>query len=186
MRGEIQEHLRQFDDAVSEAEGLMNGLDEAALNWSPSPEKWSVAQCLDHLTITARRYAEAIEPVVAAAPKDSPDKPAKRGWLASWFIRSLEPPVRFRAKAPQPFRPQTTVSRDALIRDYGETHRRLREQIEASNGVDLSGVKVVSPVAGWIKLRLGDCYAVICAHERRHLWQASEVRSAEGFPAAQT
>ena len=34
-----------------------------------------------------------------------------------------------------------------------------------------------------IKLSLGQSFALMTAHERRHLWQAAQVREAAGFPA---
>jgi hypothetical protein len=38
------------------ARELVNGLSEAQLNWRPAPEKWSIAQCLDHLTVASSKF----------------------------------------------------------------------------------------------------------------------------------
>ena len=106
------------------------------------------------------------------------DGPPKRGLMAKLFIRVLEPPVRFRAKAPQPFRPRSEISKDEALAEYDASHQALRELIEKSDGLDLGRTRLTSPAASWMKLRLGECYAILAAHERRHLWQMEQVLSA--------
>jgi hypothetical protein len=41
---------------------------------------------------------------------------------------------------------------------------------------------MVSPVARWLRMPLGSGFAMMLAHERRHLAQARRVLSTEGFP----
>ena len=180
MNAEINDHLQQFDDAVRRAHALTADLDDASVNWREAPEKWSVAQCLDHLSVTARRYAESIEPVVEEARRNgvTGDGPPRRGLLGKLFIRILEPPVKFRAKAPQPFTPRSEISKVDVLDEYDASHRALRALIEKSDGLDLGQVRLASPAASWMKLRLGECYAILTAHERRHLWQVEQILSA--------
>jgi hypothetical protein len=41
---------------------------------------------------------------------------------------------------------------------------------------------VKSPAVSWIRLPLGSGFALMVAHERRHLWQARNVINETGFP----
>ncbi len=188
MNSEIREHLRQLDRTMAEAESLAAGLEEEALNWRAAPERWSVAQCLDHLNVTARKYIGSLGPAIEAARRDGilGEQPPRRGWLVRGFLWSLEPPGRFKLKAPRPFLPRDSVAPDDLMGEYRESHRELRGLIESADGIDLGEVKIASPVADWIKFGLGECFAVICTHERRHVWQARQVTQATGFPASRT
>ena len=43
------------------------------------------------------------------------------------------------------------------------------------NGLDITGVKVRSPFARWLRYTLYEWLLVLLAHERRHLWQAERV-----------
>lgn len=72
--------------------------------------------------------------------------------------------------------PAATISHFFAIQD------ELRKRISASNDVDLRRVKVPSPVVSWVRYLLGFAFHCLLAHERRHLWQARQVRGAEGFP----
>ena len=38
------------------ARRLFSELSEAQLNWKPAPEKWSIAQCLEHLAVTSSKF----------------------------------------------------------------------------------------------------------------------------------
>jgi hypothetical protein len=55
------------------------------------------------------------------------------------------------------------------------------EVIAKANGLDLARIKVPSP-AGPFKFGLGQRIALLAAHDRRHLWQAWQVRKNRAFP----
>jgi hypothetical protein len=50
------------------------------------------------------------------------------------------------------------------------------KRLEAANGLDLGRVKFVSPLASVLKMNLLAPFAVIAAHQRRHLWQGWRTR----------
>ena len=49
---------------------------------------------------------------------------------------------------------------------------------------DLSKARVQSPASRWIRLDLGAGFALMAAHERRHLWQARRLTERPDFPKA--
>jgi len=56
------------------------------------------------------------------------------------------------------------------------------DRLHQANGLDLARARMVSPVLRWLRMPLGSGFAMMLAHERRHLAQARRVLSAEGFP----
>ena len=56
-----------------------------------------------------------------------------------------------------------------------ELRGRLRERLEAADGLDLGRVRVRSPFIPLLSVDLGSAFALVAVHERRHLWQARQV-----------
>jgi hypothetical protein len=56
--------------------------------------------------------------------------------------------------------------------------------MRATEGADLRGLKVTSPVSPVATYSLLDAYRILVAHERKHFEQARRVMQTEGFPAA--
>lgn len=57
---------------------------------------WSVAECLDHLSSTNRVYLHAMkEPAIRAREQGRFRRGvAAPGFVARWFVRTMEPPVK--------------------------------------------------------------------------------------------
>ena len=54
VRLSLAEVLDEADAIAADANTLFGHLNAQQINWKPSTDQWSVAQCLEHL-ITARR-----------------------------------------------------------------------------------------------------------------------------------
>ena len=57
----VTETRKNNDDAKR----LAAKLSEQQLNWKPSPDKWSIAQCLDHLAVTSSEFDSLFTDAVA-------------------------------------------------------------------------------------------------------------------------
>jgi hypothetical protein len=83
------------------------------------------------------------------------------------------------------FRPdERTLSAGPVLLELSAARDRLLERTCAAAGLDLRRAVVVSPVTRLFRLPLGGYLAFLAAHDRRHLWQARQVRAAPGFGAA--
>ena len=71
----------------------------------------------------------------------------------------------------------------ALIAEFRAARAELRERLARAEGIDWGRAKVVSPASRFFRLPFGAYVAFLLAHDRRHLWQAREVRNQPGFPA---
>ena len=58
------------------------------------------------------------------------------------------------------------------------------DRLRQANGVDLAKARVQSPANRWMRLDLGAGFALMTAHERRHLWQARQLTERPDFPKA--
>jgi len=108
--------------------------------------------------------------------------PFKYWWIARMFVRSLEPPPRFRAKSPNGFHPPAGRTRREIMAAFRAYQVQYIDRLRQANGLDLARARARSPVATWLQMPLGTGFAAMTAHERRHLWQARQVMQAPGFP----
>ncbi len=181
----LDEYRRQFEAGRDDARQLIAGLDREQLNWSPAPGKWSIAQCLVHLNSVDRAYVRRLERGIEEARERGRTGVGKirYGLLERWLIRSMEPPPRRRFPAPRPVVPAADHDPEA-VEKFLATQDRLIELLQLANGVDVVRTKIVSPLSKLLKLRLGAAFAFLAAHDRRHLWQARQVRQHADFPPA--
>lgn len=176
---ELADDLRQLEEIRARAETLTAPLSEEAFRQAPPGGGWSVGLCLDHLNVTYRKYLEAIPVAIEKGRARGLRGPGevRRGWLGGPFIRSLEPPVKTRFKAPKAFRPQAdaVMVKSEVMEDFREQRRRLEACFEQSADLDLWRIKLSSPALPILRFSLGEVYQIMLAHDRRHLWQAERV-----------
>jgi hypothetical protein len=171
-----------FDAAERDARALVDGLTEEFATWRADAVSWSVAECLDHLAIANRVYLRAMQPVAERAFTQGlrRRRPAQPGVIGSWFVRTLEPPVkpRFKGKAPESIRPRRDPSLGDAISQFLASQDEVRAFLRRYAEIDLAGVRFPNPFIRGVRFSLATGLHVIAAHERRHLWQAWRVRQA--------
>jgi hypothetical protein len=175
---------RQFEQVSAEADALAAPLRDDQFNWRPAPDAWSVAECLDHLNAAARAYLPKLDEGIAAALRcrARAGAPFKPSWAARLLLRTSEPSSRIRLRSPQMFQPAPGGSRVDVVTALGVNQARFIDCLLRANGLDLSRARVISPVSKWLRFSLGTVFAVIAAHERRHLSQARRIIALPGFP----
>lgn len=175
----------EFDAALQDAEELVRNLSQEQFNWRPEPGKWSIGECLDHLAITDRLLAARLTAAIERGHKEKrlATGPFQYSFLQSYFLRSTEPPPKLRFPAPRAFAPVAGLYEPAItMEEFRTGNRQLANLSREAKGLDLVRVKVASPAVGFWKWSIGIVLPLSVAHERRHLYQARQVRSASGFP----
>jgi hypothetical protein len=185
LAADLADCLRQLDAVDADAASLLNGLTEVQFHWSPAESRWSIAQCLVHLAIIGGKYLPLLDETIENARADRllSRGPFRYGFIERWFVRSTEPPPGIRLRTPPAARPPDDQPLPGVIANFLTTQDEIRKRIRAANGVDLARAKVTSPFIRPLKMGLGPCFEFLAAHERRHLWQAWQVRNDEGFPS---
>jgi len=180
---ELRDVHEQIEDVRGQLQKLMFGVDEAAFLWRPGPRRWSISECLVHLNMTAALYAPAIDQAIAAGQSTPAEEELPlRGFLGSWMLNALEPPVTRRFKAPGAFAPDEPKPLDEVVLEFLRRQDEVQQRLVAARDLDLWRTKVKSPAVPLLKFSLGETFAIIAAHERRHLAQAEEVKNAPDFP----
>jgi hypothetical protein len=156
----------------------------AQLTWKPSPDKWSIGQCLEHLAQSNEVYLPPIARALEGRTP-SPVDTVTPGWFGRWFIRAyIEPsPQTKRARAPRKSNPGPSVDPKILDR-FLRSNEATRDLIRRASAYDVNRVRFVNPFVPVIRFTVGTGLTIIPAHERRHLLQAERVRQTPGFPGA--
>ncbi len=182
---ELEELRQQFNAIKDDAQQLIAPLNDAQFNWTSQPGVWSVAECFEHLNITGNLYLPMIDQEVQRGREKKlfGSEPFRYGWFNNWFVRSLEPPVKTKFKAPKAFVPKPDRLLDSTISEFLQVQEEFQRRLIDANGLDLRRIKVQSPTTKLIRLSLGRAFQMVAAHERRHLWQARQVMAHANFPA---
>jgi hypothetical protein len=171
-----------YDAAERDARAVTDGLTEALGTWRAEPLSWSVAECLDHLAVASRVYIAAMEPSAADALANGRRRqgPAMPGVIGRWFVRTFEPPVkpRFKIKAPRKIRPRVSPPLADAAAAFLASQTELQRFLRTYAAIDLAGVHFPNPFIKGVRLSLATGLHVLAAHNRRHLWQAWNVRRA--------
>jgi DinB superfamily len=175
--------LRRLEESDREAQALIADLDEDGFNWRPAEHSWSVAQCLDHLNVANRVYLEPIRTALELAHERNASRrgPIKPGVLGRWFVRSLEPPPRRRLPRPRKITPAERKSRAEVGEEWTRVQAAIREVVRGAAPWDLNASRFVNPFIPLVRFSVGTGFLVIDAHDRRHVWQAQQVRGNPRF-----
>jgi uncharacterized damage-inducible protein DinB len=178
------EDISAIDESLeavrTDASALVAGLSEEAGTQRPAPGVWSIAECLSHLAVFNRLYLTAMREAAARARKRGQFRRglAAPGFVGRWFVRWAEPPVTgMKAKAPKQIRPEPGPSLAEAYSYFQTSHTAVMEFLTANADLDLQGTSFGNPLVSVIRMRLVTGLLIIAAHERRHLWQARQVRA---------
>ena len=136
---------------------------------------WSVAECLEHLNISADSYFAVWPQAIAQAGEwkeaGEPYKIGCRGRLLAWV---LEPPARFKTKTQKWFEPSRSLEVGPVLEGFIDRQQKIIGVLRSCRGRAVDEVKIVSPVDSRIRYSVWSSFVITAAHERRHLWQAEQ------------
>jgi DinB superfamily len=184
LHAELSEYRRQLRDARADAEMLVDGLTDAQFNWSPAPGRWSIAECLDHLN-SGWKVLPKLDYKIASASEQGVrgEGPYRHPFLGRLYIRFMEPPPKIRVSAPKAYVPKPDQPLAEVAPRFLELQDEIIRRVIAADGLDLGEIRMSSPISRRFRMSLGQWFAFLAAHERRHLWQAWQVRKHPEFPA---
>jgi DinB superfamily len=147
--------------------------------WTPriDPDRWSVAECVEHLNLTSRAYLPVIRGALEEGRRLGGGAPGRYrrdpvGWLL-W--RTMGPPVRLRMKTPAAFVPVPTESAEELVAEFDRLQAELIELTGAADGLPLRRLRVTSPFDARASYNLFSALSILPRHQHRHLWQAERL-----------
>lgn len=182
---ELREYERQFQAIKADAAGLVAGLDEEAFNWRPAPNRWSVAECIVHMTATGDLILPPlVRHIERARERGKVARGAFRRTLFSRvFLSFMEPPYKVKIPGPRTLLPEQQRHRLDAVDEFIALQDRIIAAMAGADGLDLGGMKMNSPFPRPVRITLAEWFLFLAAHERRHLWQAENVRREMDAPA---
>jgi hypothetical protein len=181
---EVEQFRQQFDDLSQSADRLVEALSDPQFEWQPAPGRWSIAQCIEHLNTTARLYLPQLDEAIANAIRRGTygEGPYSYNIFGRFLTALMEPPPRIRVASPPAFHPPPTRPRGEVMAAFRAYQVQFVDRLRQANGLDLARATVRSPMYSWLRFSLGSGFALMLAHERRHLWQARQIVADPAFP----
>lgn len=175
---ELEKVRREIEAINAEAKALCEGLGEEELAWRPGRKRWSIAENFVHLRTTTETFLPNVDRGIEEAKRRKlhGDGPFRLGLLGRFYVWYVEPPPVIRLPTPKPLRPLLAGPATEALPQFLESQQWMVERLETANGLDLVRARVVSPLASFIRMNLLAFFCVFTGHERRHLWQAGNVR----------
>ena len=179
-KAELTEAERKFavDHLTKTKNDLLNavqGLSEAQLNFKTAPDRWSVLECVQHITLSSAGIF-GFEQQTLQAPNDSNFKPTVTD---EQFIAMIQDRSH-KAQAAEPFKPVNAPyktfdetlkvfngARDSLITYVQTTHDDMRAHIAQLPFAKVDAYQII---------------LLISAHTNRHTQQLNEVKADPNFP----
>jgi hypothetical protein len=183
VNSEIEQLRQQFEDIKKDALQLSASLNDAQFNWTSSPQRWSMSECLAHLNVVDGLDLPLIERAIqhGGAAGWTGNGPFRYGWLSRKFVSLSESPARLKMRAPKVYLPPSAEPKEKVVSEFLSIHDNLLQLVAQSDGLDLARIRVPSPFP-LVTFSLGQRFLLLAAHDRRHLRQAWEVRKNSGFP----
>lgn len=176
----LNELRQQVDVLLSTAKEKLLTAKEEDLLRQPAPDKWSAAQCLDHLNAYARFYIPRIEKGIQGKLSGSlPPAPSpvfKSGWLGNYFTNMMRPKADghpgMKMQSPKGYRPLADLDAKLVVNEFIDWQERAKQLLEQAKLVNLESIKIPTTLGSWLKFSLGDTFRFVIAHEQRHMAQA--------------
>lgn len=162
---------------VTEVEEQFLPLDEAVLRHRPAQAQWNALDCLEHLSLTYDHYLPRIKAAIQQATPQSAREEYKSGWLGRQAIQAMQPreggTISFKMKAFARIVPRTDdYPAEEILRRFIAHQESFEQLAQEARTVSLNKVRVITLAGPLVRLRLGDCFRFLLAHDQRHLLQA--------------
>jgi hypothetical protein len=145
---------------------------------SPSLGKWSVAQLLQHLNGYGDYYLPLLEKEMLSS-----NKPAraefKPGWLGNYFTNLMLPgkdgKIGKKMQAPKNRRPPAHLDQKEVLSVFLVQQQQLLDLLEKAKYKNIGAIRIPISLSRFIKLKAGDTFRFLVAHQQRHFYQIKNV-----------
>lgn len=167
--------LQYLESTKKNIQEATKGLSEAQWNFKPGPDRWSVAQVMEHIAAAEDFLRGLIQEQVMKAPAD-PSRDLKKTDDA---VLAMVPDRSHKAQAPEPLVPTNRfASPDGSMKHFVESRATTEQYLKTTSG--LRDHAFDSPLG--MKLDGYEFVLLIAAHSERHTKQIMEVKADPNFP----
>nr|WP_295933827.1 DinB family protein [uncultured Dyadobacter sp.] len=168
--------LQKLDDQVerhiADTIALFQNRDSDFLNRPSATGGWSIAQCLDHLNSYGNYYLPKMrEKLAEASPTNATTFTST--WLGSYFIRMMDPQTGKRKyKAFKGHIPEANLDSAAVVGEFIRQQEDLLYLLREGVQKDIDAIRIPVSILPFIRMKIGDTFQFIIAHNERHMQQA--------------
>lgn len=168
--------VEEMTSSLNHLLSTVEGLSEAQLNFKSSPESWSIAECVEHITISEVTFSDMLKGIL-----QTPADPANREKVkvSDKDLIAMMKDRSNKVKTQTPFEPTGKFgSHDATLAEFEAKRARNVKYVKETED-DLRN-RVQDFPFGTV-----DAYQVIlfmAAHSERHILQMEEVMADPKFP----
>jgi hypothetical protein len=166
-------YLEQTRDAVVAS---VSGLSDAQMNFKPGPDRWSIAECLEHIALAEDFLFMNVQQNVMKAGPGAPDRDTMKIDAA---VLSMVPDRSHKAQAPPQLVPTGRWTADEALKHFLASRETTIEFMKTEPGMRAHAVEM--PPLGQ-QLDGYEWLLFIAAHSQRHTEQILEVKADPNFP----
>jgi hypothetical protein len=186
LHPQLAEIVADMEAAQARLHRLARQLPDARWKSRQGPNRWSAAECVEHLNLTSRAYIPLLRRALESATRSARDTPRRHrrdflGWLFSTMVGPLPRwgKIRFgRVKTSPDFIPKITPDCAEAIAEFDRLQADLISLTRLAEGFPLDEMKIVSPFGGRIKYNVYSALRIVPRHQHRHLGQAEDAATA--------
>jgi hypothetical protein len=146
------------------------------LNYKPSPDSWSILECLEHLN----RYSRYYNPVLAKAIAKNSDgnylQPISHSWLGKKSLDAVRPDNGKKSKTVQHMNPNNSQLGHQTIEEFLDHQTELLQLLDKAKSANLNKKAIPVEFFKLLKLRIGETLEFVALHQERHVQQALQVK----------
>jgi hypothetical protein len=154
------------------------GLSDAQWNFKPAPDRWSIAEVMEHLAAAEDMLRGMDQEQVMKTPAIPPRDPAELQKIGAGVIAQV-PDRSHKIAAPEPLKPTNRFGSPADAEKHFVESRAVTEEYLKTTP-DLRAHATDSPMG--VKLDAYEWVLLIAAHSERHTKQMLEVKADPNFP----
>ena len=151
------------------------GLSDAQMKFKPAPERWSVAEVLEHIATAEDYIFGAVSEKIMKAPAGSADRDLVK---IDGMVLAMVPDRSVKAEAPPPLVPKSRWTPEETLDHFVKSRAKTIAYMQ--NTPDLREHVVDSPIGQ--PLDGYEWLLFIAAHSERHTKQILEVKADPNFP----
>jgi len=173
--------LGRIDEIDSKVVKLFGSLGSSQLTFRPNADRWSIAECLDHILRTNLCYFEEFKVVSVGNYRNSLWKRLNpfTKTIGRSMIKTLGPERSKTFSSPKLFIPEHG-KHDGIIDRFLTSQETLKDYISRLHGS--KKIIIYSPVSAVITLHIEHAFQILVGHEERHLLQAEGILNEKDFP----
>ena len=171
-RAELIELLNKSEKEFVQA---VEGLTEQQWSFKPGPDRWSVAECAEHIVLAEALLFETATKSLTAASDEKWDDTLRK----TDVLRRALPNRSTKVDAPAAIKPRQAMTRPQLMARFKEQRARALAYVQETEA-PLKAHTAANPFFGPLNAHQWLLY--IPLHHLRHNLQIAEVKSSSSYP----